>query len=231
MFTDRLIAASLGFVFAAAGAAVQARAQDYVSAQRTYYLHAPSSYQQGCFGECACPLSNRETMVGSFILDLITVGDATDFYSITDIVWHVPQLGGNTFDVTIEGAGTFAAGQSPWNSHQHANLTVTLAPYPPPWAGPQQFSTTPTFNTRTVAPPVIDLEVTNSATGCPGIRLRIVASWYRSDFNGDGTIAVPDIFAFLNAWFLGDPSADFNGSGGLSTLDIFDFLNGWFAGV
>jgi hypothetical protein len=50
------------------------------------------------------------------------------------------------------------------------------------------------------------------------------------DFNGDQILSVADIFAFLNAWFAGLPSADFDGQGGLATADIFAFLNAWFAG-
>jgi hypothetical protein len=50
------------------------------------------------------------------------------------------------------------------------------------------------------------------------------------DFNGDGVLAVQDIFDFLNAWFAGSPAADFNGANGLQVQDIFDFLNAWFAG-
>jgi hypothetical protein len=51
----------------------------------------------------------------------------------------------------------------------------------------------------------------------------------QADFDCDGTVAVADIFAFLNAWFAGAPQADINGSG-LSVQDIFDFLNLWFVG-
>jgi hypothetical protein len=51
----------------------------------------------------------------------------------------------------------------------------------------------------------------------------------RADYNGDGVLAVQDIFDFLNGWFAGSCLADFNG-GGLSVQDIFDFLNSWFAG-
>jgi hypothetical protein len=52
----------------------------------------------------------------------------------------------------------------------------------------------------------------------------------RPDFNNDGTLAVADIFAFLNAWFAGDPRTDFDGINGLQVADIFAFLNAWFAG-
>lgn len=50
-----------------------------------------------------------------------------------------------------------------------------------------------------------------------------------ADYNGNGTLEVADIFAFLNGWFAGSPLADFNG-GGLAVDDIFAFLNAWFAG-
>jgi hypothetical protein len=51
-----------------------------------------------------------------------------------------------------------------------------------------------------------------------------------ADFDGNGTLAVADIFAFLNAWFAGSPSADFDHLNGLQVADIFAFLNAWFAG-
>ncbi|MBX3403864.1 MAG: hypothetical protein KF699_10690 [Phycisphaeraceae bacterium] len=56
------------------------------------------------------------------------------------------------------------------------------------------------------------------AIGCP------------ADFNLDGEVNVPDIFAFLVAWFAGDHAADFDASGGVAVPDIFAFLVAWFAG-
>ena len=52
----------------------------------------------------------------------------------------------------------------------------------------------------------------------------------RADFNGQGGLTVQDIFAFLTAWFAGNPSADFDGVNGLTVADIFAFLTAWFAG-
>jgi hypothetical protein len=51
----------------------------------------------------------------------------------------------------------------------------------------------------------------------------------RANFDAINGLQVADIFAFLNAWFAGDPRADVNG-GGLAVADIFAFLNLWFAG-
>ena len=59
-------------------------------------------------------------------------------------------------------------------------------------------------------------------------------AWFGSsrfvDANGSGAIEVADIFAFTNAWMAGDMRTDYNGSGGLTVQDVFDYLNAWFAG-
>ncbi len=51
-----------------------------------------------------------------------------------------------------------------------------------------------------------------------------------ADFDGNGTREVPDIFAFLSAWFAQDPRADIDGVPGIGVPDIFAFLSLWFAG-
>jgi len=52
----------------------------------------------------------------------------------------------------------------------------------------------------------------------------------RADFDENGQVQVPDIFAFLSAWFAQDPRADFDGVPGIAVPDIFAFLSAWFAG-
>ncbi|MBX3404789.1 MAG: hypothetical protein KF699_15375 [Phycisphaeraceae bacterium] len=56
-----------------------------------------------------------------------------------------------------------------------------------------------------------------------------------ADFDRDGEVGVPDIFAFLTAWFAGPASpeawrADVDGSCAADVQDIFAFLGAWFAG-
>lgn len=51
-----------------------------------------------------------------------------------------------------------------------------------------------------------------------------------ADFDGNGTVGVPDIFAFLSAWFASDSRADIDGTPGIGVPDIFAFLSLWFAG-
>ncbi len=50
-----------------------------------------------------------------------------------------------------------------------------------------------------------------------------------ADFDGNGTRDVADVFAFLAAWFAGEPAAyEFGGTPGVPA--IFAFLTAWFAG-
>jgi len=49
------------------------------------------------------------------------------------------------------------------------------------------------------------------------------------DFDNNDVVAVPDIFAFLSAWFAQTYTADFNRDGTISVPDIFAFLSAWFA--
>lgn len=52
----------------------------------------------------------------------------------------------------------------------------------------------------------------------------------RADFNGDQTVSVPDIFAFLGAFFDNSITADVDNSGSVTVQDVFAFLVLWFAG-
>ena len=51
-----------------------------------------------------------------------------------------------------------------------------------------------------------------------------------ADFDHNGQVQVPDIFAFLSAWFAGDPAANFDANLAITVPDIFAFLSAWFAG-
>ena len=52
----------------------------------------------------------------------------------------------------------------------------------------------------------------------------------RADFDGQNGVEVPDMFAFLAAWFGLEGSADIDGDGDIAVPDIFSFLSLWFAG-
>jgi hypothetical protein len=64
-------------------------------------------------------------------------------------------------------------------------------------------------------------------------RATLAGSACAADFDASGDVGVPDIFAFLSAWFAGTDSpgawrTDFNGSCTIDVPDIFAFLSAWF---
>lgn len=52
---------------------------------------------------------------------------------------------------------------------------------------------------------------------------------HAADFDGNGTVGVPDIFAYLAAWFAGETRADVDGVPGIAVPDIFAYLSIWFS--
>jgi glucose/arabinose dehydrogenase len=51
-----------------------------------------------------------------------------------------------------------------------------------------------------------------------------------ADFNADGSLTPTDLFAFITAYFAGNPTADFDGSGVRGPEDLFTFFAAFFAG-
>lgn len=51
-----------------------------------------------------------------------------------------------------------------------------------------------------------------------------------AEVDGDATLGVQDIFAYLTLWFAGDARAELDGEPGLGISDLFAFLTAWFAG-
>lgn len=89
----------------------------------------------------------------------------------------------------------------------------------------------PTANVRLrfVASDLADGSLVEAALDEFAVQSFLCESACPGDFDQDGTVAVPDIFTFLAAWFALDASADINGSGGVDVTDIFAFLALWFA--
>ena len=92
--------------------------------------------------------------------------------------------------------------------------TTTLTPGPPGW------------------PEAIGQFQCNVSSACRTIQsLNSTIRVCVADYDCSGTVNVPDIFAFLSAWFANDPATDFDGSGlPVAVPDIFAFLSAWFAG-
>jgi hypothetical protein len=77
---------------------------------------------------------------------------------------------------------------------------------------------------------VYDVTMTTSCgtTASQGAQVNVFVC-RSADSNGDGVVAIQDLFDFLTAYFTGDPRGDFNQVGGVTIQDIFDYLASWFA--
>jgi hypothetical protein len=165
-------------------------------------------------------------MFGSFVLTLTNIGDVTDQYSVTAVDWRVPTIAGQPMLTTLTGSGRFSAGQSPFAQHQFLSLDLTVTPATLGLTNPVRFESD--YGDRTVPPPIIRIEAANSTTGCPGVRVQIVATRFRADWNADSLISTQDIFDFLADYFAGQ--ADYTGNGVTSVGDLFALLADYFAG-
>ncbi len=67
----------------------------------------------------------------------------------------------------------------------------------------------------------------NGATGSGNMTI----VYCPADFDANGIVEVPDIFAFLSAWFAQDPRANVDGNAAVEVPDIFAFLSLWFSGT
>jgi hypothetical protein len=67
----------------------------------------------------------------------------------------------------------------------------------------------------------------NTITG-PGNAVEVTACV--ADFNGDGTVSILDVVAYVTVWNTGVIEADFNNDGTISIFDVVAFITEWNAG-
>ena len=67
-----------------------------------YRLVEESTYQEGCFPPCLCPLMMEISLTGSFTLLAIQPYPPVQIFEVSDVDWSVPLLG-----LRITGQGTY----------------------------------------------------------------------------------------------------------------------------
>jgi hypothetical protein len=92
-----------------------------------YRLERTSTFKRGCFPPCACPMLETAPVVGTFRLDLITVGNVFDFYEVTGVRFKVRRVTGEVLEIT--GSGTYAV--STIADLQRMELTLVVGNEPP----------------------------------------------------------------------------------------------------
>src|SRR5438045_2542557 len=72
-----------------------------------YRLNEDSTFQQGCFPPCLCPIMISVPVKGTFVLTPTGFGELFNTYAVTDVNWLVSIGGSNT---TVTGSGTYIIG-------------------------------------------------------------------------------------------------------------------------
>jgi hypothetical protein len=72
-----------------------------------YELDADSSYQEGCFDPCACPIMMNDTLRGTFVLSPAGGDGVTSVFAVTDVAWHYRR--GDEL-VPVTGSGSYTPG-------------------------------------------------------------------------------------------------------------------------
>src|ERR1051326_4003231 len=72
-----------------------------------YRLNKDSTFQQGCFPPCLCPITIPVPVKGTFVLTPTGFDGLYDTYAVADVNWLVSMGGTNA---TVTGSGTYKVG-------------------------------------------------------------------------------------------------------------------------
>ncbi len=103
----------VAIVLVAIGAAFLPR----VASSEVYRLTDASSYQEGCFDPCLCPMLDQRPALGTFSLRFTGSDGGFDHYAVEDVHWKVP---GSDPELRVTGAGKYTIGSpDPITVRQH----------------------------------------------------------------------------------------------------------------
>src|SRR5689334_9368811 len=78
-----------------------------VSGPTFYTLNTNSSFEQGCFGPCECPVLIVQPVKGTFTLTPTGFDPLFSNYAVTDVHWSFPV---NNTNRIVTGSGTYKIG-------------------------------------------------------------------------------------------------------------------------
>lgn len=116
-----IIGVALAGVFLTGGRTARAVPGD--PAPTAYKLGPGSTFQQGCFEGCACPISEEMDLVGTFTLTFTGFDGLFWNYDVTDVDWNV--IANGQLFLQVSGSGTYRFGGEFVAQHQlELDLTV-----------------------------------------------------------------------------------------------------------
>jgi hypothetical protein len=94
------------------------------AASTIYRLNQKTTYREGCFPPCLCPISQPVSVRGTFILTPAPASDVFATYQVTEVSWIFAM--GNK-EVQVTGSGTYEVSDS---SQQRLRLDLTIGDQP-----------------------------------------------------------------------------------------------------
>jgi hypothetical protein len=94
-------------VLIAAGVALPSLASAQEVSGTVYRLTSASSYQEGCFDPCLCPVLDQRPALGTFSLRFTGSDGGFDHYAVEDVHWKVP---GRDPELRAVGSGSYTIG-------------------------------------------------------------------------------------------------------------------------
>ena len=96
----------LGFAFGFALIAIAVFPQVSPAAMGQHFaLQKNSTYEDGCFAPCMCPVLIHDVLRGRFTLNFVDTENGYDVYDVKNVQWFVTLSDGST--IFIQGSGTY----------------------------------------------------------------------------------------------------------------------------
>ncbi|MBI4602098.1 MAG: hypothetical protein HY721_09075 [Planctomycetes bacterium] len=187
-----------------------------------YELGEASSYTQGCFPPCLCPIMTVEGMAGTFRLSFAGSNGLSSEYAVSEVDWTVPLDPPRR----IAGSGTYTVGGEVASMHQ---LVLDLSI---DGEAPQRFDSGLVAGGGTF-PEALEIDVSVNKQECFDTVLAVRAraavplspAFSRGDSNADGAFDISDAVFGLIFLFAGGeppPCADACDSNDDGKLDLSD---------
>ena len=150
-----------------------------------YRLGRDSTYQEGCFDPCDCPILEPLPMTGTFALTLAESNSLGQTYAVTDVAWDV-AFGDQVLHIT--GAGTYQIGGEFALVHR-LQLDLSTNGEPPRHFDSGQVPGGYEF-------PAIDIEISMNNLVCYDVLMHVRAKPGTGDSDLDGDVDQDDCDRF-----------------------------------
>lgn len=149
-------------------AAAQTPVLSAAAPSNVYRLAAKSTYTEGCFPPCDCPIRLADAFRGTFRLDRADGAPSFEHYRITEVNWQV-ALGDE--DVRVTGSGSYQVGGLGPVPRQRLLLDLTIGDRPP-----ERFDSGWVMGGNGGPSPRLDISINMNGLECYDISIRVVAS-------------------------------------------------------